>query len=391
MGITQSKVICLKISGTSYASSTTPSCFVVSASSHQIAHLQAVLRLIFCFRSSSRRVPNMPPPVDLEVEMEDDYDEEADSDFDAVSAQSGDLSSASDEDYDADAQATARSKKRRKVDKPESPPVPELDSGDEATIKQHKKTTRKQREKAEEAGSGDEEEEEGWRARTRAMREREKEEKKQSKLASVKGSTIDVNKLWEDMNKADLIQEVPDQPQTSNGVDGGPSKGGTANTIHQDSANKENEPGPVEMITIKRTYKFAGEIHTEEKTVPKSSAEARLWLAQQSSRPQARDAEGRVVHRPLRKVSRFDPNSNNLDSFKGGWTAAGKKGPTGPKLNVVEKSKMDWASHVDAQGLKEELDDHARAKEGYLNRMDFLRDVEQRKEGEARAARLQGQ
>ena len=368
MSIAQSKVICLKISR------------------HILRFLQHPLVLCCC-------LPNMPPPVPLEVETEDDYDEEADSDFDAVSAQSGDLSSASDEDDDADAQATARSKKRRKVQKPESPPVPELDSGDEATIKQHKKKRRKQREKAEEAGSGDEEEEEegGWRARTRAMREREKEEKNQSKLASVKGSTIDVNKLWEDMNKANLIQEVGDQPETSTAVEGKPSKGGTASNMHQESANKENEPGLVEMIAIKRTYKFAGEIHTEEKTVPKSSAEARLWLAQHSSRPQARDAEGRVVHRPLRKVSKFDPNFNNLDSFKGGWTAVGRKGPAGPKLNVVEKSKMDWASHVDAQGLKEELDDHARAKEGYLNRMDFLRDVEQRKEGEARAARLRGQ
>ena len=333
----------------------------------------------------------MPPPVDLEVEMADDYDEEADSDFDAVSANSGDLSSSSDDDNDADAQATARSKKRRKVQKPEPLPVLELDSGDEATIKQHKKTRRKQLEKAEEAPNEDEDEDEGWRARTRAMRERDKEEKKQNKLASVKGSTIDVNKLWEAMNKADLIQEIRDQPQVSNTIDGRSSKEGTANTRNQDSANKENESELVQMITIKRTYKFAGEIHTEEKTVPRSSAEARLWLAQQSSRPQARDAEGRVVHRPLRKVSRFDPNFNNLDSFKGGWTAEGKKGPAGPKLNVVEKSKMDWASHVDAQGLKEELDDHARAKEGYLNRMDFLRDVEQRKEGEARAARLQGQ
>ena len=334
---------------------------------------------------------NMPPPVDLEVEMEDDYDEEADSDFDAVSANSGDLSSSSGEDDDADAQATARSKKRRKVQKPEPLPALELDSGDEATIKQHKKTRRKQREKVEEAGNEDEEEEEGWRARTRAMREREKEEKNQNKLASVKGSTIDVNKLWEDMNKANLIQEIHDQPQPSYAGDGKSSKEGTANSINQDSADKENEPGLVEMITIRRTYKFAGEVHSEEKTVSKSSAEARLWLAQQSSRPQARDAERRVVHRPLRKVSRFDPNVNNLDSFKGGWTATGKKGLAGPKLNVVEKSKMDWASHVDAQGLKEELDDHARAKEGYLNRMDFLRDVEQRKEGEAITARLQGQ
>ena len=332
----------------------------------------------------------MPPPVD-DVEMEDEYDEEADSDFDAASANSGDLSSSTDEDNDADAEATARSRKRRKVQQPKRPLVVELDSGDEVTIKEHKKTRRKQQRKGEEGGDASGEESEGWRARTRAMREREQEEKKRNKLASVKGSSIDVNKIWEEMNRPDFVQQIHAQPQSQGAPDGRVSDEAALGAVNQSSANKENDPGIVEMITIKRTYKFAGEVHTEEKTVPKSSAEARLWLAQQSSKPQARDAEGRVVHRPLRKISRFDPNVNNLDLFKGAWTAIGKKGPTGPKLNVVEKSKMDWASHVDAQGLKEELDEHAKAKGGYLNRMDFLRDVEQRKEGEARAARLQGQ
>ena len=224
------------------------------------------------------------------------------------------------------------------------------------------------------------------------MREREKEEKKKTKLASVKGSTVDVNKLWEDMNRpgsTPLIHVEQSQPPKDQGGD--PSKAATTDINNQQAANKENDPRLTEMITIKRTYKFAGELHTEEKTVPKSSAEARLWLAQQASKPQTKDAEGRVVHRPLRRVSRFDPNFNHLDTFKGSWTpTAGKKGPTGPKLNVVEKSKMDWAVHVDAEGLKEELDVHAKAKDSYLHRTDFLRGVEQRKETDARAARLQG-
>jgi hypothetical protein len=49
---------------------------------------------------------------------------------------------------------------------------------------------------------------------------------------------------------------------------------------------------------------------------------------------------------------------------------------------------VDWAVHVDAEGFKAELDTHAKAREGYLSRMDFLRGVEERKEAEARAARL---
>ena len=332
----------------------------------------------------------MPPAVDDDVEMEGDYDEEADSDFDAVSVHSGDVSSSSDDDNDADAQAAVRSQKRRKVQKLKPPPVVELDSGDEATIKEHKKTRRKQKKKGEEADDGSGGDSEGWRAKTRAMRDREKEEKKKNRLASVKGSTIDVNKLWEDMNRPDSVDThvEPSRPQAT--ADAMRSTEPLPPQADHNSSNKENDPGLVEMITIKRTYKFAGEVHTEEKVVPKSSAEARLWLSQQSSKPQAKDAEGRTVHRPLRKISRFDPNFSNIESFKGAWTANGKKEAAGPKLNVVEKSKMDWASHVDAQGLKEELDEHAKAKESYLNRTDFLRDVEQRKESDARVARLQG-
>jgi Bucentaur or craniofacial development len=342
----------------------------------------------------------MPPIEDPRDEMEeDDYDEDADSDFDAKSAVSGDLTSSSDEEedtQDADAQASARSQKRRKIQNTKPPIVEDLDSGDEATIQEHKKTPRKSPQKGGDAIQESADESEGWRARTRTMREKEKEDKKRNKLASTKSSTIDVNKLWEEMNSPDfmLSASLNDQARPPlEETEASQTKAPVDFDKGQDPANKENDPGEIDMITIKRTYKFAGEVHTEEKVVPRASAEARLWLAQQQSKPQAIDAEGRVLHRPMRKISRFDPNFSNLASFKAAWTATRRnlKEPSGPKLNVVEKSKMDWAVHVDAEGLKDELDEHAKAKEGYLNRMDFLRDVEERREVEARTARLQRQ
>lgn len=324
-----------------------------------------------------------------DVQMEDEYDEEADSDFMSTGEVSGDDSSSSSEPDQAE--DNARPRKRRKTEKqPPTEDLGELDSGDEVTIKEHKRTKRKAQRKGQDADDQSGDESEGWRARTRAMRDREKEEKKRNKLASLKASTIDVDTLWTEMNRPEASPPPPpveDDSVDINKVESSPTKDARKGGF---SADKENIPDSVEeMITIKRTYQFAGQMHTEEKLVPKSSAEARLWMAQQASKPQARDAEGRIVLRPLRKISRFDPNLNSIDAFKGNWTALtdGKKAPTGPKLNVVEKSKMDWAVHVDAEGLKEELDVHAKAKEGYLNRMDFLRDVEHRKEEEARAAR----
>lgn len=331
-----------------------------------------------------------------DVAMEDTDDEDADSDFqdDAPAAEASQPSS-DDDDDDAAKQPPA---KRRKVNHTTAPLIQELDSGDEATIKEQKRHRRKQNKTDNGNLDVSDNETEEWRARTRAMRDKEKDERKRNKLATSKGSTIDVNKLWEEMNRP-TTGVVPGTE--GDDLDKTLSPNSKSNNVIAGDGDKENHPvanadadhDAGEMITIKRTYKFAGEIHTEEKTVPKSSAEAQLWLSQhQSPKPEALTPDGHVVQRPLRTFSRFDPNLSNLDAFKSSWVGRNAQSTNfkGPKLNVVEKSKMDWAVHVDSEGLKDELDTHAKAKEGYLNRMDFLRDVEQRKEDEARDARSKG-
>lgn len=93
-----------------------------------------------------------------------------------------------------------------------------------------------------------------------------------------------------------------------------------------------------DYITIRRTTRFAGEITTEQKRVPRDSAEARIYLAERAERrrkraaaagadvdameldggaesPPADDADGEdappplfVLRRPLKRPSRFEPN-----------------------------------------------------------------------------------
>jgi hypothetical protein len=329
---------------------------------------------------------------DVDVEMEDDYDEQADSDFNEGSAASAGSESSSSDDEDSattNTKPTQPQKRRRAKTDSAAVTTVELDSGDEATIKEHKKERRKQRKKGEYVEDDAGNESEGWRARTRAMRDRDQEEHKKNKLASTKDSTVDVDKLWEEMNRPGY-RALP--PITVVGEEQRPEQ-----AEYDASLDKENlQPGSEsEYITIKRTYKFAGEVHVEEKRVLRDSAEAKLWLAQQASKSSASskevlDSEGLAIRRPLRKISRFDPNYANLEAFKGRWTASKPDAATGPKLNVVEKSRMDWASHVDREGLQEELKEHARAKDSYLSRDDFLRQVEARREDEAREARLRG-
>ena len=154
------------------------------------------------------------------------------------------------------------------------------------------------------------------------------------------------------------------------------------------------------MIKIKRTYEFAGEMITEEKMVPKDSAEAKAFLSSGENIESADMVTGpsgdtfRNIRRPLRKISRFDPNPNG--TIKKSWEKQliSESGPhrdaTGPKINTVEKSRLDWAQYVDQAGIQDELRVHSKAKEGYIGRMDFLGRVEAKREAEARQARLKG-
>lgn len=179
-----------------------------------------------------------------------------------------------------------------------------------------------------------------------------------------------------------------------------------------ESKAKQNQTRPgEETITIKRKYKFAGDIITEEKVVAKDSAEAKLYLSLNKSstaersetEPSNEQGEEQKptlnLRRPLRRISRFDPNppgaiKRNWEKQDATTTAPSDSGqgppaePKGPKLNTVEKSKLDWAAYVDRAGIKDDLDVHSRAKEGYLGRMEFLNRLEDKREEERRNARL---
>ncbi|KAJ9664763.1 swr complex subunit [Neophaeococcomyces mojaviensis] len=311
-----------------------------------------------------------------------EYDEEADSDFGDDSSDQVSHSSGEDDEI------SLKDAKKGKITSVVSKVAEELDSGDEATIKERQKAKKRQKRRTDGGFVSDgEDKDEGWRAKTRSMRAQEKAEKQTRTLATTKTSTVDVNRIWEEMNKPSPLPPVQMEGQSD--VQATPQK----QSLKSQDGLQAAAPIPFaaeETITIKRQFKFAGEVHIEEKVVSKSSAEAKLWLAQQEHKSSASESMVDGMQRPLRKISRFDPNYSNLDAFRNDTIKAQPGTFKGAKLNVVEKSKMDWASHVDAEGLKDELDVHAKAKDAYLNRMDFLSQVERRKEDEARSARMKG-
>lgn len=229
-------------------------------------------------------------------------------------------------------------------------------------------------------------------------------EKERKPLTDTSGSTVDVDAMWANMNMNTSsvaknarisIQEgfdsrVDEKPskEDRNGQDdhSNPSKdqdSTTTNTAAPTSISDE------EMIIIKRTYDFAGETISEEKRVPKHSAEARLHLEslqqavdQSTSSSQPSSKPVTALRRPKKRTSMFETSSNvNSNGGKVGSSNATKK------LNTVEKSKLDWAGFVDKEGISDELDEHSRAKEGYLGRMDFLDRMQAKREDELRLAR----
>ncbi|KAF7592306.1 swr complex subunit [Aspergillus hancockii] len=345
------------------------------------------------------------PATVQDLDLEDEqYDSADDEDFHIDAAHDdADISS------DSDDESAEPASKKRKIGKEEAEQEDkELDSGDEVTIKKAKaRKEKKQKEKK--SGKDDDDEDDvdfddddeggpGGFVRTRAMRMQIQEERKP--LAKIDGATVDVDALWARMNAPDLglssQTEKKDEP---------PVDGDKQDTEMRDSempaVEDKRQPSQFseEMVKIKRTYKFAGEWITEEKVVPKDSAEAKLYMANEKdietvTATNAEDAAHARIRRPLRKISRFDPNPTG--SIKKSWEkqpvaeTTGEENARGPKINTVEKSRLDWASYVDQAGIKDELRTHSKAKEGFLGRMDFLDRVGAKQDEERRNARLKG-
>ncbi|KAL8644827.1 MAG: hypothetical protein Q9226_007575 [Calogaya cf. arnoldii] len=320
----------------------------------------------------------MPPAVP--VPGDEDYDSAADSDFGgSLSPSSGDESSASEAEGLKDAKP--RSHKKRSIE----------DSGDEGVVKEGKKKRRKKDKSTPKEEAGLDESAIGLRVRERKLGRAADQKKKP--LASSEGATVDVDALWVRLNTAAPPPKPSSPPPTKTTIydEQNPSENGLGSAAplpdHSIGLNGKDQSVPSQPLTeddivIKRTYIFAGETITEEKTVPKSSAEARLYLESQAAPASPiSPVGGKPLRRPKKRASMFEPNPEGI--VKGLAPTSSK----GPKLNLVEKSKLDWASHVDREGLKDELDVAEKAKGGYMGRMDFLGRSEAKQEEERKNAK----
>ncbi|KAH8673836.1 bucentaur or craniofacial development-domain-containing protein [Xylariales sp. PMI_506] len=340
--------------------------------------------------------------------LDDDYASEEDSDFAPDAAPVDGESEASDSDGEAGAGAGAgaavKSKRKRDVGDNTGDDDGFENSGDEAIISKGKKRQKKKKHQQKDGPPDEDDDAEGGLIKTRSMRAVEKAERK---TAIVQGPvTVDVNDLWAKMIAGPAIpSKSSTQKENGDLADGDDerdkSEAVSAGAEAPKPAQEDEKEQRSSMIKIKRTYNFAGKIHTEEKLVLRDSAEAKVYLAslgESAETAAAQEDEEQPTRQPRRAFrSAFEPvlEATLLQraDLNLGMTARlqlREQQAKAKKLNVVEKSRLDWAGFVDKEGIKDELELAGKSKESYTARQDFLSRVDAKREEDARRARIAG-
>ncbi|KAI1235464.1 hypothetical protein IHE44_0002328 [Lamprotornis superbus] len=133
----------------------------------------------------------------------------------------------------------------------------------------------------------------------------------------------------------------------------------------ENSGNKPQEkPKDSGKVTITKTFDFAGEEIKVTKEVDSNSKEAKSFLKQQEKLQSAAPASL--------------PTVSGVKRPSGMSSLLGKIGAKKQKMSTLEKSKLDWESFKEEEGIVEELAIHNRGKDGYIERKAFLERVDHR-------------
>ncbi|OAA49960.1 SWR1-complex protein 5 [Beauveria brongniartii RCEF 3172] len=320
--------------------------------------------------------------TDTLMEEEDEqYDSANDSDF-APDGEPNVVSSDDENDEDDE----GRKRKKPSKENTDAATAAEYDvvyenSGDEAIITKGKKRLKK-------AKNADDEGGDGGLIKTRAQRAAEKEERRYA--PNTDPVTVDVDAIWKQMLSGQPI--IPETTKENTSSDP---------KAAENAPEAENQTEFSDTIKIKRTYNFAGKVHTEEKMVARDSAEAKLYLASEEGKAAATAFEASPPKRATRKAFRsaFEPvivggdgAARRLDLNLGmaARLQAAKELQAAKKLTTVEKSRMDWAGYVDKEGIQDELALAGRSKHSYAAKQDFLARSQAIREEDSRRARMSG-
>lgn len=134
-------------------------------------------------------------------------------------------------------------------------------------------------------------------------------------------------------------------------------------------ADELEKPKESDKVKITKVFDFAGEEVRVTKEVDATSKEAKSFLKQtEKEKPQALVTS--AVTPP--------PAGSGIKRTSGMSSLLGKIGAKKQKMSTLEKSKLDWESFKEEEGIGEELAIHNRGKEGYIERKAFLERVDHR-------------
>ncbi|XP_030059543.1 LOW QUALITY PROTEIN: craniofacial development protein 1 [Microcaecilia unicolor] len=134
-------------------------------------------------------------------------------------------------------------------------------------------------------------------------------------------------------------------------------------------AKETEKPKESTKVKITKIFDFAGEEVRVTKEVDASSKEAKCFLKQQEPEKLASSSS---------TVSSCLPTVSGVKRPTGLSNIMGKLGNKKQKMSTLEKSKLDWESFKEEEGIGDELAIYNRGKEGYIERKAFLDRVDYR-------------
>ncbi|KAF8634839.1 hypothetical protein AX17_004089 [Amanita inopinata Kibby_2008] len=169
----------------------------------------------------------------------------------------------------------------------------------------------------------------------------------------------------------------------------------------QNSVNRPSSAAPKKLVKIQKRYRFAGEEVTEVVEVPEDSADVKRWPVwhppeetqasvtgaseQPASPPPPAGASSTMPVPPSLPAKKPGPRKPKVKLAELPSTSSSKP----KKLTTLDKSVMDWKSHVQSSenaGIQEELEANRRGG-GYLEKVEFLQRVGERREEAFEAAK----
>ncbi|CAG8484771.1 2783_t:CDS:2 [Acaulospora morrowiae] len=167
----------------------------------------------------------------------------------------------------------------------------------------------------------------------------------------------------------------------------------------------QNSTSEDQMITITKTFEFAGEIVTEQRRVHIDSEEAKAYIESQTktNNTTGNNSISEVSVSPVEETESAKPSASSTKKTRSPIAVAmAERGKFGRpksnlsqlaaslnkkpvKINTLEKSKMDWKKYVEKEGIVHELKYHN--KNGFVEKQEFLQRTYEARDSEIKALR----